>query len=113
MVINKNGGTVAPTSHMFDRRGKIEVQQQEGVTYEDVFEWAVEAEAEDVEEDEEGAYVILCEVAATASCAAAMERKGLRIQSSDIVWTPKDDLMNREEPTKEAIDLYGSWFQLR
>lgn len=73
-VINKNGGTVAPTSHMFDRRGRIELQKQEDASYVNIFEWAVEADAEDVEEVEDGAHIILCEVTATASCAAALEK---------------------------------------
>jgi YebC/PmpR family DNA-binding regulatory protein len=89
MLFSKHGGSLGEAgsvSFNFDRVG-VFVYKSSVAAYDAVFETALEAGAKDVEEDE-GVYVITCEVPDFGACAKALEKYG-EPESAKIVWQPK------------------------
>ncbi|KAI9879671.1 MAG: hypothetical protein M1830_003682 [Pleopsidium flavum] len=103
ILIRAHGGTVTPTSYFFEKKGKIVFERDEGIGMDEVLDAAVEAGATDVEEDEEGRVVVYTEPSQTKSTADGLiAAKGLRVESSEIVWDPKQDTMVQVNSEKEV-----------
>ena len=97
---------MTPTSHLFDRKGKIMFEKAEGIGEEDIFDQAIEAGAIDVDTGDGGQVVVFTEANQTVAVANAISRSaGLKIQSSDIIWDPKEDMM-AGATTSEALDSF-------
>lgn len=93
-TIKSAGGTITPTSHMFDRKGKIVFEASEGISEGEIFDQAVEAGAIDVQTEEDGKLVVYTETSHTTAVADTLATSsGLKVESSDIVWVPKEDMM--------------------
>ena len=94
IAIRQSGGTITPTTHMFDRKGKIVFEASRGSEEEEIFDQAVEAGAIDVQTEEDGKMVVYTEPSHTAAVADKVATSsGLNVQSLDIVWDPKEDMM--------------------
>lgn len=103
LVIRAHGGTVTPTSYLFEKKGKIVFERAEGIGVDEVLDEAVEAGATDIEEDEEGRLVVYTEPSQTKSTADGLNAaKGLKVESSEIVWDPKQDTMVQVNSEKEV-----------
>lgn len=106
LLVKSAGGNVTPTNHLFDKKGKIVFENPQGLTEEDVFDQAIEAGATEIEVGEHGDIEIF--TAPSQTMAAAKELSNaldLTVKSSDIVWTPKEEMMvNVEEP--EALNIF-------
>lgn len=89
------GATVAPTAFMFDRKGKIIFTKEEGQTWneEEVLDKAIEAGVEDIEVEDTDAivYTDVDEMATVSDTLSSL--LGLKPESQDLVWRPKQDLM--------------------
>ena len=98
LLIGRFGGTMTPTTYMFERRGKVVFEKAEGVGSDEVLEEAIEAGATDVDVEEDGKVVVYTDPRTTKSTADTLAAAlGLKVESSDIIWDPNED-------TKITID---------
>lgn len=94
LAIKESGGTMTPTSHMFDRKGKVVFEGFKNVGEEEIFDQAVEAGAIDIQMEDDGKVVVYAESSETAAVAEILAKSsGLKVESLDIVWDPKEDMM--------------------
>ena len=112
LAIKDYGGTMTPTSHMFDRKGKIVFEGSKKFGEEEIFDLAVEAGATDVQVDDDGKVVISAESSQTTAVADTVAKSsGLKVESQDIIWDPKEDMMvNVASP--EALDSFLGDYKL-
>ena len=104
LAIKESSGTMTPTSHMFDRRGKIVFEGSVGVGEEEIFDQAVDAGALDVQIGEGGEVVVYAESSYTTAVADTFAASsGFKLKSLDIVWEPKEDMMV-DVASPEALD---------
>ena len=93
-AIRSSGGTITPTTHMFDRKGKIVFEASRDIEEGEIFDQAVEAGAIDVQTEEDGKLVVYTEPSHTTAVADKMATSsGLNVRSLDIIWDPKEDMM--------------------
>ncbi|KAK3692208.1 transcriptional regulator TACO1-like protein [Podospora appendiculata] len=106
VIIKRAKGATSTTKFLFSRVGRVVFEKEESTTSEDqevvdldrIMDDAIEAGAEDLENDDEGNIVVWTQPTQTTQvCRAIGEKFGLRAQSSDIVWAPNED-------TKVAVD---------
>jgi len=101
VIVKYYGGTVTPTSYLFQKKGRISFEKDErNLGVDEVLDEAIEAGAEDVEVDEEGSLVVWTEPNMTTAAAEALIKShDLKVQSSDIIWDPNADTkVPLEEP---------------
>ncbi|KAH6684565.1 transcriptional regulator TACO1-like protein [Halenospora varia] len=108
-------GSVGPTSFLFQKKGRVAFEKDErNLGVDDVLDEAIEAGAEDVETDEDGALVIWTEPTKTTAVAEAMKKSlNLKVEASEIIWDPNEDTkapLNEAEPDSltalnEFIDM--------
>jgi len=109
-VITRNGGTLTPTSFLFDRKGKVWFQEREGVDAERAMDEAIEAGATDFA-SEDGRLVIETEPSdVTAVSDRLCERMQLQIERADIVFDPKEETMvdlsdDQESELQRVLEL--------
>jgi YebC/PmpR family DNA-binding regulatory protein len=91
------GGTITPTAYMFERKGRIVFEKQDGVEIEgeevdeEVLEKAIDAGALDVGL-EDGAIVAYTEVNELASVADSLGAAlGLKAETQEFIYEPTDD----------------------
>ena len=93
-AIKESGGTMTPTSHMFDRKGKIVFEGSKDVGEEEIFDQAIEAGATDIQMEDDGKVVVYAESSQTTAVAEILTKSsGLKVESLNIVWDPKEDMM--------------------
>ena len=93
---------------MFDRKGMIVFEASEGVEEGDIFDQAVDAGAIDVQTDEDGKLVVYTEPSHTTAVADTLATSSeLKVESSNIVWDPKEDMMV-DGASSEALDRFIS-----
>ncbi|MCJ1363246.1 hypothetical protein MMC16_002353 [Acarospora aff. strigata] len=103
-IVREHGGTMTPTSYLFAKKGRIVFERAEGVGVDEVLDEAVEAGATDVEEDDQGRVVVYTEPSQTKSAADGLvAAKGLKVESSDIIWDPNEDTMVEVDSEKEVL----------
>jgi len=106
LLIREHRGTVTPTSYLFEKKGKIVFERAEGLGVDEILDEAVEAGAMDVEEDDQGRVVVYTEPSQTKSAAEGLTAaKGLKVESSDIIWDPNQDTMVELSSEKDAQNL--------
>lgn len=99
-VIRKYGRTAA-TEFFFSRRGRVVFEKHQTLEIDDILEAAIELGAEDIEPDEEANIIVWCQPAQTMQIAQGAAKKyGLRILSSDIIWSPNEDT----RPVVESLE---------
>jgi len=110
LIIKNHGGTVTPTSYLFEKKGIIVFEKDErkmGVN--EILDEAIEAGAEDVDTNSDGNVVVWTEPGKTTSTANTIaEKLKMRVQSSDIIWDPNDDTkvqLESTESVKELVEL--------
>jgi len=108
LIIKDHGGTVSPTNHLFERRGRIRVEKAESLKEEDVLDEIIEAGASDVETEDNSHLVVYTEPQQTSSTAEALAKvDGLRLESSDIIWYPKAETLVKDAPNDVLEDFVG------
>ncbi len=106
LAIKEAGGTMTPTTHLFDRKGKIIFENPDGMGEDDIFDRAIEAGAVDIELENDGNVVIFTESTETTAVAKALsESSSLRVTHSDIIWDPKEDMMV-DVSTPDALNSF-------
>ena len=92
LAIKESGGTVTPTNHLFDRKGRVVFQRSSVVKDTEIFDRAIEAGATDVEIDEDDIVVCTEPSQLTAVANTLAQALGSEAKSSDIIWDPKEDM---------------------
>ncbi len=109
-IIKKGGGTVSPTAYLFTKRGRVvfekDVEKMIGV--DEVFDYAIENGAEDIEEDD-GNLIVWTEPADTMKAAKALAAEyKLKIEDTEVIWDANQDTMvavDSEETVDQLVDL--------
>lgn len=113
VMIKKAGGTPTPTKFYFSRVGRVVFEPSAQVSLaDDVLDDAIEAGAEDLENDEEGRILVWSQPNRTMEiCKAVGEKHALGIVDSTIVWSPNKDTMaalHREADANALAELLGA-----
>ena len=105
-LIKEAGGTVTPTNHLFDKRGRIVFGNAKQVSDQDIFDRAIEAGVLDITMTDDGKFEVLTEPGQTAAIAKTLsDSLDLAVQSSAIIWVPKDDTMVEIENEEQSGPL--------
>lgn len=102
-----HGGNATPTAYLFERRGRLTFEPLEGVSFDDVFDVALEAGALDVIDDALSRFVVDTDPAALKIVESALTaRLDLRLELSETIWHPKSETMTQSlsNETFEAIE---------
>jgi YebC/PmpR family DNA-binding regulatory protein len=102
----KAGGNLAETgavSFMFDRVGVIEYDADKG-TPDDMLEAALEAGADDCASTEDG-HEFVCEAAALADVARALEERFGEPRKAGLVWRPQNTVVVDDETGERLLKL--------
>jgi transcriptional/translational regulatory protein YebC/TACO1 len=107
-MIGRRGGTITPTSFLFERKGKVVFEKKEGISSDGVLDQAIEAGATDVDMDEAGRLVVDTEPNQLSAVMQQLTQSlGLKVESSDIIHDPNEDTMVslKEDDMAEVEDL--------
>ena len=108
-IFDKANGSLGSTgcvSYLFDRMGVIVIEQNDSLTEDQLFEWALEANADDVV-NEDGVYQVLTSPSNFVQVREALEDKGLTFLSANVELVPQSyiDLDDEKyEKFKRMID---------
>lgn len=110
-IFGKNNGNIGATNsvmYMFDRLGIIEILKS-SIDEETLMDYALEAGADDIdEEEEEEVYIIKCQPSEYSTVAKEMEAKNLEIRKSAIDLIPQNriviDDINKANQVIKFID---------
>lgn len=104
-VIKKARGATSPAKFFFTRAGRVVFEKGEsGLDVDQIMDDAIEAGAEDLENDDDGNIVVWTQPTGTTQvCKEVGSKFGLTILSSEIIW-------NANEDTKVKLD--ASWDQV-
>jgi transcriptional/translational regulatory protein YebC/TACO1 len=99
LIAKRHAATVTPTTFLFTRLGRTILALPDGCDFDAVFMQAVEAGAEDVEEqDEEGNVIIWTQPNATHQVAQSLSAAlKADIVTSDIIWKPSEDTVKLQD----------------
>jgi len=105
-IIKRAGGSVTPTSFLFEKKGRIWFQRKPEVSVDDVLDEAIEAGAMDVE-DEDGQLIVDTDPKDTTSLAQRLCQKfGLSLEKSEILYDPKEESMvELQEEQSTELDI--------
>lgn len=110
-IVKKHGGNVAPTTFLFTRMGRTVLQMpqkgEEEKDFDEILMQALDAGAEDVEQDEEGNVVLCTQPNTTHQVAQTMAATlgGADILSSDIIYSPTGDNIVQVDDADAAASL--------
>lgn len=92
-LVAKAGGAVSPSNHLFEKRGKVVLDNPGGLIEDDIFDQAIEAGATDIEVEDD-TIVLFTEPDQTMAAAKAIyEKMHLKVLSSNVIWHPKKEMM--------------------
>lgn len=111
-AIKDAGGTVTPTTYLFEKKGRIKFEKKDGVNPDDYLDQVIEAGAIDVATDDEDRLVVFTEPTETKSVGETLTKvTGLAIKELDIIWDPNKDTMvelNKDEQVREIEDILST-----
>ncbi|OHW95040.1 DUF28 domain-containing protein [Colletotrichum incanum] len=107
VLIKKHKGTANTATFFFTRLGRVVFEAKEGGPgVDDIMDDAIEAGAEDLEADEEGNLVVWTQPNMTNAVASGVGPKfGLKLLSSDIIWSANEDTKVKLDEGLEASTL--------
>jgi YebC/PmpR family DNA-binding regulatory protein len=104
-LLSKHGGSLGEpgsVAYLFDKRGVITVDAERWS--EDDLIVAIDAGAEDIEQDED-VFEVLTEPAALAAVRAAIEQAGIEVQTAEVTQRPKTRVPVKEEQAVKLMRL--------
>ncbi|KAL2017137.1 hypothetical protein VTK56DRAFT_2559 [Thermocarpiscus australiensis] len=103
-MVKKAKGSVSSSKFFFSRIGRVVFEKSDsGVDIDQIMDDAIEAGAEDLENDADGNIVVRTQPTGTTQvCQAIGSKFGLKILSSDIVWTANEDTKTKLDPSEEV-----------
>ena len=106
LLLKNVGGTVTPTSHLFERRGHIVFESEEPIDEERIIESMLEAGGIDMKigEDQRSLSVYTEPSNTTSVARSLVNSSGLKMRSSELVWIarPESCVEVDEVDTSEA-----------
>ncbi|OTA94497.1 hypothetical protein M434DRAFT_394643 [Hypoxylon sp. CO27-5] len=101
-LIKKHKGTITPTAFLFSRLGRTRLKGTGG-DFDEVLMQALEAGAEDVEQDENGDVVLWTQSNTTHQTAQNLSKViSTEILNSEIIWTPTADKVKLDDDEATA-----------
>ncbi|KAI1393227.1 YebC-like protein [Hypoxylon trugodes] len=108
LLVKKCKGTVTPTTFMFTRLGRS-ILRGTGDEFDDVLMQALEAGAEDVEQDENGDIILLTQPNSTHQAAQNLSKAlSTEILNSEILWAPTGDKIKLDDA--QEVAAIGNFF---
>jgi YebC/PmpR family DNA-binding regulatory protein len=110
-MFDKYGGSLGTTGSvgfMFDQKGLITIEKSDDFTEEQLFEWIIEAEAEDMVTSEDG-YEIFTAPADFSKVKDYLEGKNLKFASADVEYIPQNYITLEDkklESFKKMLDKF-------
>ncbi|KAH6636414.1 transcriptional regulator TACO1-like protein [Chaetomium tenue] len=109
-MVKKAKGSTSSSKFFFSRLGRVVFEKGEnGQDVDQIMDDAIEAGAEDLENDADGNIIVWTQPSATMQvCKTVGSKFGLKILSSDIIWTANDDTkakLDASEELKSFTDL--------
>ena len=93
-IITRHGGSVTPTGFLFEKKGRIFLEEKDGVGPDEVLEAAIEAGALDVSVDDEGHIFVDTQPKDVAAVAEELgQTLEVPVESASIIYDPKQDSM--------------------
>ncbi|KAJ6024258.1 Transcriptional regulator TACO1-like domain 2 [Penicillium herquei] len=105
--IKTYGGTVTPTTFLFEKKGRVAMEKKEGVNADDYLDHAIEAGATDIITDEKGRLVVFTDPSETNKVGETFSKSaGLTIEELEIFWDPNPDTLVevQDEEHAKAVD---------
>jgi len=110
-IFDRHNGKLGSTgcvSWMFERKGRIVVDKESGVSEEDLLDLAVEAGAEDMKTEEPGQWEIITDPSDLMQVRKALEENGVVPESAEATMLPKNVLKLNEADAKKVLKLIDS-----
>jgi transcriptional/translational regulatory protein YebC/TACO1 len=106
-MVRKAKGSVTSSKFFFSRLGRVVFEKGEsGLDVDQIMDDAIEAGAEDLENDEDGNIVVWTQPTATTQvCKAVGDKFGLKILSSDIIWTANEDTKTKLDAGQDMVNF--------
>ncbi|MBE5746043.1 MAG: YebC/PmpR family DNA-binding transcriptional regulator [Clostridiales bacterium] len=109
-IFDKCGGSMGSTgcvSFMFERLGELVIEKNDTITEDELFEWAIESEANDVVDDGD-VFEVYTDPSKFNQVKDALEAKGIKFLSADITLIPSSYIDLDEKQTQsfeKMIDM--------
>lgn len=110
-LIKNGGGTVTPTTFLFEKKGRVVMEKKDDINADDFLDPAIEAGAMDINTDEDGRLVLLTDPSETKRVGEAFTKMtGLTIEELEIFWDPNQETLVElpEEHVKAIEDVLSS-----
>lgn len=91
LIVNKAGGTITPTAFLFERKGRIQFEEQTKVGVDDALEEAIEAGAMDLVSEDDRLVVETSPTEVSAVAERLSQSLNLSVEKSEIVYVPNED----------------------
>ncbi len=107
LMVKKAKGSAGSSKFFFSRLGRVVFEKGEsGLDVDQIMDDAIEAGAEDLEDDVDGNIVVWTQPTGTMQvCKAVGDKFGLKILSSDIIWTANEDTKAKLDASDEQISF--------
>ncbi|KAK4123546.1 YebC-like protein [Parathielavia appendiculata] len=107
LLVKKAKGSAGSSKFFFSRLGRVVFEKGEsGPDVDQILDDAIEAGAEDLENDADGNIVVWTQPAATMQvCKTVGPKFGLKILSSDIIWTANEDTKTKLDASEELVNF--------
>ena len=108
LLIKDHGGTVSTVAYMFEKKGRVILQNKDGVSADDVLESAIEAGADDVQELDDGRVVLFTAPSDTKTIGEAVAAAmAMEIAEADIIYDANEDTLVALNDAEAAERLGG------
>jgi transcriptional/translational regulatory protein YebC/TACO1 len=106
-LVKKAKGSTGSSKFFFSRLGRVVFEKGEsGLDVDQIMDDAIEAGAEDLENDAYGNIVVWTQPAGTMQvCKTVGAKFGLKILSSDIIWTANEDTKAKLDASEELVNF--------
>ncbi|KAL2136114.1 hypothetical protein VTI74DRAFT_5337 [Chaetomium olivicolor] len=106
-MVKKAKGSAGSSKFFFSRLGRVVFEKGEsGLDVDQIMDDAIEAGAEDLENDADGNIVVWTQPTGTMQvCKAVGSKFNLKILSSDIIWTANEDTKAKLNASQEMINF--------
>ncbi|KAI8138582.1 transcriptional regulator TACO1-like protein [Fennellomyces sp. T-0311] len=103
-VLNRVGGSVSSVGWLFDKKGKVVFASGEsGHSLEQMMDEAIEAGAEDIE-DEDGLVEIICDFSQLANISRALTAKQYEVQRMEAAYIPQSMMDITDQEMVELVE---------
>ena len=109
LLLKDVGGSASPSGHLFDRRGRVVLENPEGLGEDDVLDTAVDAGVVDLKVDEEGNFEFFTEPNETTLVMKNLvEGLKMNVLSSELAWVPKAETMVHAAESESFSTFMGA-----